>query len=117
MWLDREKLYPGENWRTAIRRAIDEGGYFIACFSKAQGRKERSEMNHELNIAIDVLSTCKHDSKFFISVILDEGGAVPDIPINSLSTLKDLHWVNLYEDWEKGIKEIEKTVIDPEKKN
>jgi hypothetical protein len=55
VWLDREKIRPGERWQIAIRRAIEEGALFIACFSKAYGNRGKSYMNVELAIAVDQL--------------------------------------------------------------
>ena len=33
VWLDRNNITPGKRWKQAIRRAIREGSFFIACFS------------------------------------------------------------------------------------
>lgn len=32
VWLDREKIYAGQRWKSAIRKAISDGDFFIACF-------------------------------------------------------------------------------------
>ena len=34
VWLDRNSIAPGIDFRDAIRDAIQEGYFFIACFSK-----------------------------------------------------------------------------------
>ena len=34
VWLDRNDIDPGSRWKQAIRKAIREGAFFIACFSK-----------------------------------------------------------------------------------
>jgi hypothetical protein len=33
VWLDRNDIEPGFLWEDAIRRAISNGTFFIACFS------------------------------------------------------------------------------------
>jgi hypothetical protein len=35
VWLDKTELKPGTRWRDAIREAISQGDFFIACFSEA----------------------------------------------------------------------------------
>lgn len=32
-WLDRNDIRPGNRWKDAIREAIRQGKFFIACFS------------------------------------------------------------------------------------
>ena len=34
VWLDRNDIVPRSRWKDAIRNAIREGAFFIACFSK-----------------------------------------------------------------------------------
>jgi hypothetical protein len=34
VWLDRTDIKPGSRWESAIRDAIREGAFFIACFSR-----------------------------------------------------------------------------------
>ena len=77
VWLDREQIDPGTDWKTAIRRAIENGSYFIACFSKAHKQRKKSVMNEELTVAIQELRKTQQDNPFFISVLLDEC-EVPD---------------------------------------
>jgi hypothetical protein len=52
VWLDRTELEVGDRWKDAIRNAIREGEFFIACFSSAYSRKASTYMNEELDIAI-----------------------------------------------------------------
>ena len=33
IWLDKEKLIPGQNWKYAISQAIKESTHFLALFS------------------------------------------------------------------------------------
>src|SRR3954471_16945127 len=55
VWLDRNNIDPGARWRDAIKKAIQNGGFFIACFSKEYNERDRTYMNEELTIAIDEL--------------------------------------------------------------
>lgn len=115
VWLDRNEIQPGTDWKVAIRRAIEQGDYFIACFSKAHRQRKKSEMNEELSIAIGELRKFQHDEAFFISVLLDEC-EVPDITVEAPRTLRNFQWVPLYMDWGKGIEDIAHVVIEPKKK-
>jgi class 3 adenylate cyclase len=105
VWLDREKIHPGERWQVAIRRAIEDGAFFIACFSAAYGARGRSYMNVELTMAVEQLRSKPVDRAWFIPVLF-EGGNVPDRPIGGGETLRDMQWVDLAEDWEGGIRRI-----------
>ena len=52
VWLDRNDIKPGSRWKQAIREAIREGAFFIACFSKEYNKRDKTYMNEELTIAI-----------------------------------------------------------------
>jgi len=43
-WVDRDKIEPGKLWKQAIREAIDNGTFFLACFSEQQERKPATYM-------------------------------------------------------------------------
>lgn len=110
VWLDREKIRPGERWQIAIRRAIEEGAFFIACFSPAYGNRSKSYMNVELTIAVEQLRSRPADRAWFIPILL-EGGAVPDRPIGGGETLRDIQWVDLSEDWDDGLRRVLKVLL------
>src|SRR5262245_48623570 len=72
VWLDRQSIRPGQRWRTAIRRAIQDGAYFIACFSDEYVARSRNYMNEELTIAIDELRLRPTDRAWFIPIRLGQ---------------------------------------------
>ena len=111
-WLDRRDLGPGVRWRRQIRKAIRQGAFFIACFSKEYHEREKTYMNEELTVAIEELRQLHIDRVWFIPVRLD-AGEVPDIDIGRGETLRDLQDVKLYEGWNAGIQSI-LNVIQPE---
>jgi TIR domain len=55
VWLDREALNPGVRWSDSIRKAIREGAFFVACFSRAYYDRAHTFMDEEVAIAIDEL--------------------------------------------------------------
>src|SRR5262245_6595344 len=104
-WTDRTHLHAGQRWKAAIRSEIRDGSAFLACFSKEFEAKARSYMNEEITFAIGELRQPPTDRAWFIPVLLSPY-AIPDRDIGGGETLRDIHWVQLYEDWDHGIEEI-----------
>ena len=104
-WLDRRELDPGDRWKRKIKKAIHDGAFFIACFSKEYHKRDKTYMNEELTLAIEQIRQLHIDRKWFIPVKLDDC-EIPDIDIGLSETLQDFHYVNLYKDWNAGIQRI-----------
>lgn len=105
VWLDRDQIKPGQRWQHTIRQAIENGAYFIACFSRQYEMRSRSYMNEELTLAIEELRRRPVDRTWFIPILLTDA-SIPDRPIGAGETLRDIQWVSLYEDWDDGIRRI-----------
>jgi hypothetical protein len=56
-WRDKKDIDPGKFWKDAIKTAINNGAYFLACFSKEYNDREETYMNEELLEAIEILRT------------------------------------------------------------
>jgi hypothetical protein len=102
VWQDNNRLIPGRRWKQEIRKAIKSGDFFIACFSENYAGRSRTYMREELQIAIEELHLRPTDRSWFIPVMLGPI-EIPDIPISQIETLEDLHWVSLYDDWDRGV--------------
>ncbi len=109
VWIDRNSLLPGEDWQIKIQRAIEDGMYFLACFSNNYWNKTTNYMNEELQIAIEQLRKMPDDQIWFIPVKLDDC-KIPHFNIRQNKTLASKQFVKLYKDWDKGINEIIKTI-------
>ena len=109
VWLDRNDIDPGSRWEQAIRKAIRQGAFFIACFSEQYNNRHKTYMNEELTLAINELRQRPTDQIWFIPIKLNEC-KIPDRNIGGGETLQDLQYVNLYEDWNSGIQRIVKAV-------
>ena len=109
VWLDRNDIAPGSRWKREIRRAIQQGAFFIACFSEEYSARDSTYMNEELTIAIEELRQRSINQAWFIPVKLNEC-KIPDLDIGRGETLRDLQHVNLYEDWEGNIQRIREIV-------
>lgn len=105
VWLDRERIKPGQRWKLAIRSAIYDGAFFIACFSQAYEKKAKSYMNEELLLAIEELRLRPLDRVWFIPVRLSDC-EVPAHDIGAGETLKSLQWVDLFKDWNTEVNKI-----------
>ena len=71
VWLDEEKLFPGQDWNYEIEKAVDEADIILACLTKGSVSKE-GYVQRELRIVLD-LADYKHEgSLFIIPVRLEE---------------------------------------------
>ena len=62
-------------------------------------------MREELSLAVEKLRERPFDKVWFIPVKLN-ACEIPDIDLGGGTTLRDLQYVNLYENWETGIQQI-----------
>lgn len=102
VWLDREQIRPGYRWQSAIRKAIKEGAFYLACFSPAYVAREQTYMNEELTIAIEELRKRTNDRAWFVPIRLSKC-EIPDRPIGAGETLRDIQWLDLYPDFDTAI--------------
>ncbi len=109
VWRDRDEIAPGSRWKQVIRNVIRKGAFYVACFSKEYNNRDKTYMNEELTIAIEELRQRPHDRIWFIPIKLNEC-EIPDFDIGGGETLRDLHYVNLYEDRDDGIRRILKAI-------
>lgn len=109
VWLDRNNIFPGERWRRAIRRAIIEGACFIACFSEKYAQRTSTYMNEEILLAIDELRQHPNDRVWFIPIKLTPC-EIPDRQIGGGETLLDLQYVELFDNWTIGLRNIISTI-------
>jgi hypothetical protein len=101
-WLDKKKLLPGQNWPRAIDRAIKRSDYFIPCFS-CRSVSRRGQFHSELRHALRCMAQMPLDDVFVIPARLDDC----QIP---LAIERELHHVDLFPDWDAGVRQIVETV-------
>ena len=98
VWRDTANLWPGEDWRAKIRRAItDNALVFIACFSHASLARGKSYQNEELTLAIEQLRLRQPDDPWLIPVRFDEC-EIPDWDIGGSRTLRSIQHADLFGD-------------------
>jgi hypothetical protein len=98
VWRDKADLWPGQDWRAEIRRAItDNALVFIACFSQASIARGKSYQNEELTLAVEQLRQRPPDYPWLIPVRLDEC-EIPDRDIGGGRTLTSIQHADLFGD-------------------
>ncbi len=98
VWRDTEQLWPGQDWRVHIRRAIADGALaFLACFSRAGMSREARYQNMELVLAAEQLRLRAADVTWLIPVRLDDCD-IPDLDLDlgGGRTLAGLHSADLF---------------------
>ena len=98
VWIDVERIRPGERWRTAVSGAIEQCQYFIAVLS-TRSVTHRGYVQAELRDALDLLRQVPESEIFLIPVRLDEAEIVN-------RDLRELNWVDLFPDWAEGIRRL-----------
>jgi len=102
IWFDKESLIPGQNWEKEISKAIKTSDIFIALISRNSVNK-RGIVQKELKEANDVRMELPPGKIYLIPVRLDNITPSHDF-------LSELHWINLFEDWSRGIHKIKKAI-------
>lgn len=93
-WIDKRRLLPGQDWRRAIERAIDNADFFLPCFSRRATRK-RGQFPYEIRHALRCAERMPLDDAFVVPVRLD----ACDLPETLVSRLE---YVDLFPDWVEG---------------
>ena len=70
VWLDQEKLLPGQDWAHEILRAIHRSDVVIACLSR-QFNKQGGFRHEELRIALEKANTLPEGLSFLIPARLE----------------------------------------------
>jgi hypothetical protein len=105
VWTDRGNLLPGMRWQQEIRKAIESGDYFLACFSPRYW-KPLSYMNEELALAVARLRLMPRTRSWFIPVVL-ERCELPDFPIGPGETIADsIQYADFAADWETALRQL-----------
>lgn len=96
VWRDTTSLWPGQDWRIQIRRAInDDGLAFIACFSGNSESRHASYQNEELILAIEQLRLRRPDAWWLIPIRLDEC-EIPDLDIGAGRMLRSIQHLDVF---------------------
>ncbi len=87
VWLDEEKLLPGQDWDLEIEKAVETAHIVLVCLSKHSVSKE-GYVQKELRLVLDVALNMPEGSIFVIPLRLEEC----EIP----RRLRSWQWVNYF---------------------
>jgi hypothetical protein len=96
VWRDRDELWPGDDWKIHIKRAIQRDALaFIACFSKESIDKSHSYQNEELNLAIEECRMRPPGQPWIFPVRFDDV-ELPEYELAPGKTFESLQWADLF---------------------
>jgi TIR domain len=96
VWRDTAHLWPGQDWRSEIQRAIrDDALVFLACFSHSSVSRGSSYQNEEIGLAVDQLRLRRPDVPWLIPVRFSNC-KIPYRDIGGGRTLESLQRADLF---------------------
>lgn len=107
-WLDQEFLLPGMKWEQKIEEAIKDSRYFIPLLSK--NSTDEGYAKKELNDAREIFNKYTKSEIYIIPVRIDDCQILD-------STIQELHIVDLFPDWNRGLQKILLSMDIKEKPN
>jgi len=87
VWLDAERLQPGQDWQREIRTALLKCDVVFVCLSR-NFDKQKGYRHEELKLALEKANFLPNDEVFIVPVRLEEC----DLP----ESLRHLHRVDLF---------------------
>ena len=102
VWLDAERLQPGQDWQQEIRSALLKCDVVLVCLSRGFD-KQHGYRHEELKLALEKANFLLNDEVFIIPVRLEEC----DMP----EALRHLHRVDLFK--AGGYKKLIKALQNP----
>ena len=97
VWFDKVSLLPGQNWKIEIKKAIKNSWRFLALISSKSVNK-RGYIQKELKEAIEILDEIPESDILIVPVRIED--------CEPPERLKELHWVDLFDSYEKGLLQI-----------
>ena len=97
VWRDTSHLWPGQDWKTEIRRAIEKGMAFIACFSEHTERRYTSFQNKELIWAVEEVQR-RPPGRVWLLPVRFADCRLPSFDLGPGRSLDSLQWVDLFDD-------------------
>jgi hypothetical protein len=96
VWRDTADIWPGQDWRLAVRDAITAGSLaFLACFSKNSQDKASSYQNEEVSLAVEQMRCRRPDVPWLIPVRFDRC-RLPAFDLGADRTLDSLQCADLF---------------------
>ncbi len=87
VWLDTQKILPGQDWELEIRKAVRDCDVILICISNTFNQKGYRQ--HEVRIALDQASQQPEGEIFIIPIRLEA--------CDTLESLRRWQWVDIFE--------------------
>lgn len=101
-WLDKESLFPGQNWETVILEEIRNCDFFLVLLSLS-ATKKKGFINKEIKEALNILEQLPESHIFTIPIRLDECSV-------TYEQLRSVHYVDFFPDWHAGFERLSHTL-------
>jgi hypothetical protein len=101
LFLDKESLLAGQDWKYVIDKAIKNTQYFVILLSK-NSIESNTYVQEELKVAKEIATEHKESKIFIIPIRLDE--------CQILEPIQNLHTVDLFPNWKEGFERILKAM-------
>ncbi|GAA3464228.1 toll/interleukin-1 receptor domain-containing protein [Saccharothrix longispora] len=112
VWRDTRDLWPGQDWKIEIRRAISADSLvFLACFSEVSEKRQISYQHEELNQAVEQMRMRRPGHPWIIPVRFAEC-TLPPFDLGAGKSLESLQRIDLFEEnWDEGIAQLVRVVV------
>src|SRR5687768_11956917 len=94
IFLDKESLLAGQDWKHVIDNAIKNTQYFVILLSN-HSIENNTYVQEELKVAKDIATQLQESQIYIIPVRLDE--------CQILESIQNLHTVDLFPNWKEGL--------------
>jgi hypothetical protein len=96
VWRDKTNIWPGQDWREEIRKAISNDTLaFVACFSRNSLNRPRGYVDDELALATEQLAQRNPTLPWLFPVRFNDC-VLPDLKIGPTRTLNSLQRADLF---------------------
>jgi hypothetical protein len=100
VWKDTSSIGPGQEWQPRIAKAVSGGSYFLVLLSR-NSVEPKSYVLREVNLALTLMKELPAADVFIIPAQL-EAVTLP----RSVKGLQSLQMVNLFPEWDAGVRAI-----------
>lgn len=107
---DAGRILPGQNWKDALRKAIEGGGYYVPIFTEHWINRQRSVANEELMFAAEE-ARLRQSGKTWIVPLLAQKVQLPSVDLGGGRRLSDIHYCDIPKlGWERGLTSLLKAL-------
>jgi len=98
VWLDKQSLLPGQNWKKEIEKNISKAKYLILLISSKSVTQD-GQIKEDIKVDFDITDETKDQGPFLIPVRLD------NVKIRD-ERLKDFLWIDMLPSWKNGFNDL-----------